>query len=208
MIEANDTFYLKVGELYRKYGVKSVTMDDIARELGMSKKTLYSLVTDKRDLIEKILEVEFSENLKGFVGIQSSGQNAIEELFSVHNFMKSQLKFHSHAFEYDLKKYYPEIYNSLMEKKREVMYKSVLENINRGKKEGIYRMELKGELISSLYIARMESTKDNNVLSLEYFITPEIFQEYLIYHIRGIANNKGIEILEHYLERNGYNVTI
>lgn len=204
MNEKSDNFFLKVGELYRKYGVKSVTMDDVAREIGISKKTLYSLVKDKQELIEKILEVEFNENMKGFGEIHSTGDNAIEELFTVHRFMKTQLKFHSPAFDYDLKKYYPEIFLSLVEKKREVMHRSVLENINRGKKEGIYRKELQGELISTLYIVRMEHTHEQNLLSLEDFLTPEIFHEYLVYHIRGIANNKGIEILEQLLKKFGY----
>ncbi len=201
MAEIKDNFYLKVGELYRKYGVKSVTMDDVAREIGISKKTLYSLVTDKKELIEKILDFEFNENMKSFKKIHSDGQNAIEELFAVHNFMKTQLKFHSPAFEYDLKKYYPDIFLSLVEKKRKVMHRSVLENINRGKKEGLYRKELKGELISALYVVRMESTQENNLLSLEDFLTPEIFYEYFIYHIRGIANKKGIEFLENNLDK-------
>ena len=205
MSEIQENIFIKTGELYRKYGVKSVTMDDVARELGLSKKTLYSHVKDKKDLIEKILDFEFKTNTKSFSKILEQEVNAIEELFAVHSFMKTQLKFYSPAFDYDLKKYYPDIFLSLVQRKREAMYSSVLDNINRGKKEGLYRKELKGELISKLYVVRMENTHEDKLLSLDDFISPEVFHEYFIYHIRGIANKKGIEFLEKNMDKMDYN---
>ena len=205
MSGSEEDFYLKAGELYRKYGVKSVTMDDIAREIGISKKTLYTHVKDKKELIEKVLEFEYHENMKSFGEILHHGGNAIEELFAVHSFMKTLLKYHSPAFDYDLKKYYPEIFLNLIKRKREAMYRSVLDNINRGKKEGFYRKELKGELISKLYVVRMENAHEGNLLSLDDFLIPEVFHEYFIYHIRGIANKKGIEFLEKNMNKLDYN---
>ena len=205
MSEIQENIFIKTGELYRKYGVKSVTMDDIARELGLSKKTLYSHVKDKKDLIEKVVDFEFITNAKNFIKILDKDVNAIEELFAVHSFLKTQLKFYSPAFDYDLKKYYPEIFQSLVQRKREAMYSSVLDNINRGKKEGLYRKELKGELISKVYVVRMENAHEDNLLSLDDFISPEVFHEYFIYHIRGIANKKGIEFLEKNMDKMDYN---
>ena len=199
-------FFQKAGELYRKYGVKSVTMDDVSRELGISKKTLYTHVKDKKELIERVLDFEFHENMESFSIILHKGGNAIEELFAVHSFMKTLLKYHSPAFDYDLKKYYPDIFLTLVSRKREAMYRSVLDNINRGKKEGFYRKELKGELISKLYVVRMENAQEGNVLSLDDFLLPEVFHEYFIYHIRGIANKKGVEFLEQNMNKLDYNV--
>lgn len=200
-METEKDFYSSVFTLYSKYGVKSVTMDDVAREMGMSKKTLYSQVKDKKDLIEKVLHNEYSCNAEVFSSIMTNKLNAIEELFAVHNFMQTQLKHQSSSFDYDLKKYYPDIFKKLMTTKRESMYNSVLGNMNKGKKEGIYRPELKGELIASLYIARMEQVTDEEYMSRDDFLRPEVFNEYFIYHIRGIANKKGIDFLEKNIDK-------
>ena len=188
--------FIRVIELFKKYGVKSVTMDDIARELGISKKTLYQIVKDKRELVNKIMDFEFDSNYNCFKQIKEKELNAIDELFEVNKYMMTQLKFHSHSFEYDLKKYYPDIYERIHKKKLDVMYASVVENINKGKEEGLYRSELKGELIGKLYVARMVNVQDDDFLTLDDFISPEVFKEYFVYHIRGLANKKGIRHLE------------
>lgn len=193
--------FLRVVELFKKYGVKSVTMDDISRELGISKKTLYQIVKDKRELVDKIMDFEFDTNFECFSQINKRDLNAIDELFEVNKYMMSQLKFHSHSFEYDLKKYYPDIHQRIHTRKLEVMYASVVENINKGKKEGLYRSELKGELIGKLYVARMVNVQDDEFFTLDDFISPEVFKEYFIYHIRGLANKKGIEHLEKNLNK-------
>ena len=188
--------FIRVIELFKKYGVKSVTMDDIARELGISKKTLYQIVKDKRELVNKIMDFEFDSNYNCFKQIKEKELNAIDELFEVNKYMMTQLKFHSHSFEYDLKKYYPDIYERIHKKKLDVMYASVVENINKGKEEGLDRSELKGELIGKLYVARMVNVQDDDFLTLDDFISPEVFKEYFVYHIRGLANKKGIRHLE------------
>jgi len=193
--------FSRVIELYKKYGVKSVTMEDISREVGISKKTLYQIVKDKRELVDKIMDFEFDANYACFNQIKDKGLNAIDELFEVNKYMMTQLKFHSHSFDYDLKKYYPDIHQRIHTKKLEVMYASVVENINKGKKEGLYRSELKGELIGKLYVARMVNVQDDDFLTLDDFISPEVFKEYFVYHIRGLANKKGIDHLEKNLKK-------
>ena len=81
------------------------------------------------------------------------------------------------------------------------MYKSVLANIKKGQKEDLYRSELKGELIAKLYVARMMNMQDDEFFSLHDFISPEVFREYFIYHIRGLANSRGIKYLEDNIEK-------
>lgn len=204
MTDKEKEFYSRASELYKKFGVKSVTMDDISRELGMSKKTLYQWVKDKRELIEKIIDYEYMVNMDCFSKIITQNLNAIDELFEVNKFMKQQLKYHSPSFEYDLKKYYPDIFKKIHVRKREIMYKSVLENINKGKQEGLYRSELNGEIIAKLYILRMENAQDGDFLTLDDFLSPDVFKEYFVYHIRGLANKKGTEYLEKHMSKLDY----
>ncbi len=192
---------LKVEELFLKYGIKSVTMDDVARELGISKKTLYQYVDDKADLIKKVMEFELDKNKECYLSLISRGRNAIEELFEVHKYLGEQIKRFSPSFAYDLKKYYPEILKHVHQVQRENMTDVLLENIRKGKKDGLYRAELKEEVIVKIQVSRIESLHEDNLFTIEDFTSGKIFREFFIYHIRGIANEKGIAILEENLNK-------
>lgn len=201
-MENTEELYSKVLDLYKKYGVKSVTMDDVARELGISKKTLYIHVADKKELVEKVIHYDFDVVKDCFMEVfDREGLNAIEQLFEVNYFMRNLLKYHSFSLDYDLKKYYPELFREISERKQHEMYKSVLENMKKGKAEGIYREELNEELVAKLYVSRIVSAHDSEFMTIEDFIAPEAYKEYFVYHIRGIANEKGIKILEDNIDK-------
>ncbi len=200
-MENKHEIFEKVIVLYKKYGIKSVTMEDVSRELGISKKTLYNFIKDKEDLINQVIDHEFKLKENCFDRIINKDLNAIEQLFEVNNYMKEQIKYFSPSLDYDLRKYYPHIYNDLHKKKRESMFQSVRDNINQGKKEGIYREDVNPELIAKLYVGRMENVHDDEYFPAEEFISPEAFKDLFIYHIRGIANEKGIKILEENIEK-------
>jgi AcrR family transcriptional regulator len=188
-------FLSRIVDLFRKYGIKSVTMDDIARELAISKKTLYKLVTDKNDLVSKAIEFEYHSEEESMIKMVNSGSNAIDELFEFCRFISHHIKSHSHVFDYDLRKYYPEVFHTLSERKRDLLYKFFIENIERGKRERIYRAEMDTDTIAKLKMLRMDSMKDSSVFTGDDFFSGKIFRELFIYHIRGIANEKGIEFL-------------
>lgn len=201
-MENAEELYSKVLDLYKKYGVKSVTMDDVARELGISKKTLYTHVADKKELVKKVINYDFDVVKDCFMDVfDKEGLNAIEQLFEVNYFMRNLLKYHSFSLDYDLKKYYPELFKEISERKQHEMYKSVLENMKKGKAEGIYREELNEEMIAKLYVSRIVSAHDSEFMTIEDFIAPEAYKEYFVYHIRGIANEKGIRILEDNIDK-------
>ena len=182
--------------LYMKYGIKSVSMDDVARELSMSKKTLYLHIKDKRDLVEKVLQHETKTRSATFEKAFYKSENAIDVLIKVNVFMGNMLKEKSLSFEFDLQKYYPDLFSQLSELKQKKMYENIFENMESGKKEGIYRKELKSNIIAGLYVTRISSSHFFDFLFNEKTKHSEIHNEIIIYHIRGIANSKGLEILE------------
>lgn len=204
-MERNSEILIKVAALFRKYGIKSITMDDISREAGISKKTLYQFVMDKSELVKKVIEFELNRTKDCFGIVCSQGVNAIGELFEVNRFVIEMMKRYSPSFEYDLKKYYPDIYQNVVIARRERMHESVRQNLIRGKKEGIYRKELQEEIITKIQISRLENLYESDpVLSIDDFTTEKIFKEIFIYHIRGIANEKGIEFLEKNIHKFDY----
>ncbi len=191
----------KVAELYNKYGIKSVTMDDVARELAMSKKTLYQYVENKNELVEKVLYYIIKQNDCSFKKLADKNLNAVEEVLEISIHIMKTIKKHTPSTEYDLKKYYPELYKKLNEIRKEKMYDSVIKNIIKGKDEGLYRNDLDEEII-----AKIQTSKFLNMNSDDFFDPDEIFKpkyilEFFIYHIRGMANKKGIEILEKTLNK-------
>jgi AcrR family transcriptional regulator len=190
----------KVRCLYMKYGIKSVTMDDVARELGISKKTLYQYVNDKNELVQKVVEMEISEKAKDFSKLNCPGLNAIEEVFEVHKSVLKMLKDYNPSTEYDLRKYYPELYAQVIKVRRERVYNNILSNLIKGKSEGLYRPELNEELIAKLQLSRVEAAFDDKIFTQDELLSPKLFLEMFIYHIRGIANEKGLKVLDQKLK--------
>jgi AcrR family transcriptional regulator len=186
----------QVTRLYLQYGIKSVTMDDVSRELGMSKKTLYKYVTNKEDLVNYFVEHVVNERRCSVENIQNKNLNAIEELMEVNEHVIEMLKNYNPSTEYDLKKYYPQHYAKIRELRRKNIYKAVFENIERGKKQGLFRVSLDGDIIARVHVSRIENSFANEMFSIEELTSREFATEMMEYHIRGIASKKGIDFFE------------
>ena len=194
----------RVNCLYQKYGVKSVTMDDVARELGISKKTLYKYVNDKTDLVSKVIDLEISRKESCFRDIFGKGLNAIEELLEVNRYANTMLKEYNPSTEYDLKKYYPDLYKKLRDIKLQGMYDAVKNNILKGKEEGLYREDLDAEVIAKLHVTRIMGMSENPLITIEEYTSGKTFTEIISYHIRGIANKEGIKFFEEKIKNQEY----
>lgn len=191
----------RVRILYRKYGIRSVTMDDISRELGISKKTLYQYVRDKDELVRKVIELEITTQQDHMQGSCKESQNAIEELAEIARCISYMLNEYSAVTEYDLKKYYPDLYVRIRELRRERMLRFIQNNLSKGKNEGLYRENLNIDIISKLSVSHIDSLFESEVLTLTEFLDKRFIVEYFIYHLRGIANERGLHILEVQLQK-------
>jgi DNA-binding XRE family transcriptional regulator len=187
---------IKVRELYMKYGIKGITMDDVAREIGISKKTLYQFVTDKDELVGKFIEHEINLRQREICNCFRFGYNAIEELFEISLFMNKLMREQNPATDHDLRKYYPHHFQKVVKTRREGIYSYILLNLKKGKKEGLYRSEMNEEVIAKLYLSRSEMIHNNDLYTVEELTSVKISEELLIYHVRGIATEKGIVVLE------------
>ena len=190
----------KVSILYQKYGIKSITMDDVAREFGISKKTLYQYVTDKPDLVEKVMLLIAEKHNSFFKKLRAKKINAIEELFEVNKYFTEMLKNYNPSMEYDLRKYYPDLFKKIYDVRRKRMYESIIRNMKKGIKEGLYRRDMDIEIIAKLHVSRIENMYDNEIFTNEELISTKVFNEIFIYHLRGIANVTGIKFLERKLK--------
>ena len=189
----------KVSSLYNRYGIRSITMDDVAKELCISKKTLYQFVSDKEDLVEKVLMHEISSRKIRKNG--KTSRNAIEDLFEVHSMVNKIVRDTNPSKEYDLQKYYPEINRKIHDIRMGKTMKSMLFNIRKGKKEGLFREDLNEEIISKMYLLRMGQILNDEFVSVKEYTSSKFIFEMFIYHIRGIATQKGVEFLEKNIDK-------
>lgn len=185
----------RVTEIFMRFGFRSVTMDDIAKQLRISKKTLYQCVTDKKDLVSKCLEHGQAEDKCYVRDLMDQDINAIDQMFAISEKVVNQLKeVHPSVF-FDLEKYYPEAWETLLIFKNDFIYGMILENINKGIEEGLYREDLNGPVIARVYVRRMDDVWSGELFPEEDIKLPEIYLELMRYHIRGIASQKGIDYL-------------
>jgi len=191
----------KVSELYGKYGIKSVTMDDVSRELGISKKTLYLHVENKSDLVTKVLDYVLEKGNCEIQKLHEKELNAIEELIEVSIHIIKSVKDYNPSTEYDLKKYYPDLFKKMQDVRRDKMYKAVLQNIHKGKKEGLFREDLDEEIIAQMQTSRFMTMGSDEMINPEDVYQPKYILELFIYHIRGIANEQGIDMLNQTLDK-------
>jgi TetR/AcrR family transcriptional regulator, cholesterol catabolism regulator len=196
MEKALENIIRKVSQLYLKYGIKSVSMDDVARELGMSKKTLYQYVTDKNDLVQKVVDYEIVVKRNCFECACYKDKNAIDQIFEVSKILDAYNTNYNPAIEFDLRKYYPDSYQKVFTARRQTMMERVLENLALGQKDGLYRAEMDIEIVAKLHVSRMESVFVSDIFSLAELSSNKVYNEIFLYHLYGVCSEKGLEYLK------------
>lgn len=186
----------KATDMFLTLGFKSVTMDDIANEMGISKKTIYQHFSNKDSLVKAVTTNLFEDISCGIDQIILANKNPIEELFAIKDFVLKNLKDENTSPIYQLHKYYPRIHKSLMLKQFDKMGSCVVENLEKGIGLGLFRKEINKEYISRFYFSGMNSIKDVELFNPEVFSLKDLQNQYLEYHLRGICTLKGIEQLE------------
>ncbi|TMU54857.1 TetR/AcrR family transcriptional regulator [Flagellimonas algicola] len=192
----------KATEMFLTLGFKSVTMDDLANEMGISKKTIYSHFENKTMLVEESTMDMFWFISNGIDEIIALTKNPIEELYEIKKFVMVHLKNEKSSPQYQLQKYYPKIHDALKKKQFEVMQDCIKENVKRGMEMGIYRDNLNVEFVSRIYFSGVTSIKDNNIFPIQIFTMAQLMDDYLEYHLRGITTVKGREIINSIINSN------
>lgn len=197
-----DKILIGATDLFLNYGFKSVTMDDIATNLGISKKTIYQYYDNKTKLVEAVTMQLFETISIGIDQIRALQQNPIEEIFSIKHFIMQNLKDEKSFPYYQLEKYYPKLYKTLKTKHFEVMQSCVTNNLERGISLGLFRKTLNVPFISRLYFNSTLALKDNSLFPLHHFSMPIMMNEFLEYHLRGICTEEGLKILNKFITTN------
>ena len=194
-----DKIIKKATDMFLKLGFKSVTMDDIACEMCISKKTIYKYFSNKEKLIEEGTEVVHQKIHSLMDDIISKNYNAIAENFEMRKMFKEMFQSFDHSPAYQLKKHYPEIYQKMMTNEIEDCSYVFRQNIEKGITEGLYRPETDIEVAVQFYYTLIFSINENTLLEKEAY---ELEAKALEYHTRAIGTPKGIIELEKQLLTN------
>lgn len=185
-------------DLFLRYGIKSISMDDIARHLGISKKTLYQHVENKRDLISQVLTSSFEVDKHEMSIINGKAQNAIEEIVEIAKYTLQILRRVSPTVIFDLQKYYKQTYTLWQEMHSTFVKQSIQANIEWGIKDGLYRENLNPDIIAKLYVGKTLLVIDQELFPPNEYNKETLFTQYIIYHLHGIASKAGLKKLSKY----------
>lgn len=188
--------------LFIQFGIKSMTMDEIARQLGISKKTLYQHVENKNDLVKKAVEMKISAEQSCLCDIYKENGNAIDELMEMTEFVKSNMKEVHPSILFDMQKYHPEAWKLIEDHKKGFVFQCIKDNLEKGVDSGIYRDNLHPEIIAAFYLSMMNTIFEKASFQESKYEHGEIHEQMMRYHIRGIANEKGRAYLKEKFKNN------
>lgn len=185
-----------------RYGIKSVSMDDISRHLGMSKKTLYKFVENKGDLIGKVIQQHLEDEKSEIDSICKESKDAIHEMLTIARHVSKVLRQTNPSTVYDLQKYYSEAWAKYESLHQEHVYEVIKKNVEKGIEAGIYRNNMNPDIIAKLYVGKSFILVDERVFPVTEYNREKLFLEFITHHIHGLASPEGLELLaKHLIEK-------
>lgn len=181
--------------LFRTYGIKTVTMDSLAAQLGISKRTIYEVFSDKDELLVRVLEW-MAERQRVLVGrILEESENAIIAIFRLLETNRDHFQNMSPAFQADLKKYHYEVLINKNDKGLMPDYRNNIAVIERGIRENLFRKDINPDIVNRCLYSLGRSTMDFDLYPFEDFTRREVIKNVFISYMKGIATVKGIELI-------------
>jgi AcrR family transcriptional regulator len=181
-------------------------MDDLSRMLGISKKTLYQFVENKVDLLKKI-SLYIQETIKKRMEeLEKLDLNAIDILLEMSKIASTRHLRINPMITFEFRKYYPQVFENYICIKKELIIENIKKNIDQGIKEGLYRQDLNKDIIAHLYFKKIEDFHNPELTDLQNFSYENVFEVMFENHIRGIANQKGIEYFEKQKKKLNFNI--
>lgn len=184
--------------LFIRYGFKRVTMDDIAREMAISKKTIYQFFKDKNEIVCSATEYHLQKECSDIKLLEEQSENVIEYLVKLCKQMRGHIKVvHPGAIE-DLKKYFPEAWGIFIRYKKEVFLESLENTLKRGVEEGYFHPDIRTDILAVMRMEQIQMSWDENIFPRAKYDCMEVQMQILRHFIAGIITEKGRELLKAY----------
>lgn len=189
-------------KLFCQYGFKSVTMDDIAKHLGMSKKTIYQHFRDKDELVNILIKAKLENQNCTMDFCATSAENAVHEIFfaiiNIHELLSSM----NPKLFYDLQKYHPKAWLYFKEFKENNLGKCIYANLERGIKEDLYRPEINKDILTQMRLDQVDLlfNQHDHYTKNKYNIA-QVMAEITEHFLYGVCNSKGLEKINYYKQQ-------
>lgn len=193
---------IESSDLFMRYGIRSVTMDDIAQHLAVSKKTLYQLFNDKEEIIMLVMKQRFHLYMKEMENIRRSCSNAIEEVHKISLYARKQIKSVNPGVVFDLQKYYKEVWNVYLEFSRDIFFEPMLESLKWGIRDGYFRQDIDPEILAVLRIEEINISFDNHIYPEDKYSLTDTHNQLYDHFVYGILTSKGLKLWNQYKRNN------
>lgn len=188
-------------KLFTRFGIRSVTMDDVAKEAGISKKTLYQFFNDKNHLVECIIKLFIEQHTENLKDIRNISENAIDEYYRVIAVAMEEFLEVQPVFMHDLSKFFPGVWNQIIEFQQVFIKQYMYENLDRGMKEGLFRDDINLDILSSYYASSVTTLFSHNVFPPSKMNFHDLFTELFKYHSNAVMSEKGREVYRTFLKK-------
>ncbi len=197
-MEPNEKIQQTALQMFFRYGIKHVTMDDIAKELGMSKKTIYQYFKEKDDLVNQVCESEIKIHERDFNEFGKSAKDPIHEIILISDKMRDIMHHINPLFFLDLQKFYPVAFEAFQTFKSTCAFSNIVQNIDSGIKQGLYREDIDIEFAARYRLTQIDMLMFGNYFNTEKISFVEISEQLLEWFVYGICTLKGHKQLDHY----------
>ena len=187
--------------LFMRYGIKTMTMDDIAKHLSVSKKTIYQHFKDKNELVIRVIESHMDAENGIINDIQKSASSAVDEMFLISKYLKSMMTVMNPSVLLDLQKYYPEAWAYFQNHKQECINDTILKNLEWGMEEGLYRADINPNILAISRVEQIEMAFNPMIFPTSKFSVLEVNLALLTHFIMGVVTAKGLEQYNEYLKK-------
>jgi TetR/AcrR family transcriptional regulator, cholesterol catabolism regulator len=198
IMETQERILHKSHELYMKYGIRSVSMDEIAAHLGISKKTIYQYYADKDALVAAVVDIEINNTECECGDHKNNSENAIHEIFLAMDMLQEMFANLNPSIIYDLEKYHPKTYKRFMDHHNRFMYGIIKDNLERGKSENIYRQDINTDIIARFRLASMFSIFNTDFFPHGKYQLANICNEMTNHFLHGLINDYGKALIVRY----------
>jgi len=185
-------------ELILKYSIRSVSMDDIARHLSISKKTIYQYFADKDEIVTTVAAYHMEKNRVQFDSFRASAKDAIDELVRISICLRIDFQKMNPALLFDLQKYHSRAWNVWLEHKQNHVRESIIANLKQGIAEGFYRPEINTEILANTRLELIQLAFDDRIFNPSKFSLTEVHLQLFEHFIYGLLTDKGRKTYEKY----------
>ena len=197
-MELKDRIKKKADEMFRKYGIRSVTMDEIARQLGVSKKTIYQSYSDKDELVDAVITDMISVNQECCIQERGEALNAVHEVFLAVEMVQEMFASLNPSILYDLERGHPKTFQKFHQHRHKFLYQIIKDNIERGKKEKLYRSDILTDVAVKVRLETMMLPFNQEVFPKSKYNIASLVMQLAEYFLYGIATSKGAELVLQY----------